>query len=208
MAPWPTPGYPELRSGAGILIFPNAASTGLLIGAVFLDTPFPDFLGLLPGNYTGANPSAIPSGLPSTTVSAGAPPFSGTPNVPTFTSSSHYAPLPDPSAYGSTSGHGQVQNTAHMQVPSQGQPHAQVHVRGNSPAHTMHAYHQNFAMNSANVGDFSNQIQTQYYNKSQMDGFPGDAALRAALAAAPFDWSVFEDTDGSGSTSPGSTRTW
>ncbi|OCB88537.1 hypothetical protein A7U60_g4352 [Sanghuangporus baumii] len=205
MAPWPNPGYAETRSGAGILVFPNAASTGLLIGAVFLDTPFPDILSLLPGDNTGASTSAIPSGLPSTVTTGGPPSLTSNLDFSTFASSSPYPPLPDPGAIDSTSG--QIQGQGQVQMVDQGQPQIQIHLHDDSPARSMQ--HQHFAMTSNAAGFSGGQTQTQNYTKSQMDGLLGDGALRAALATAPFDWSIFDETtDGSGSTSPGSTRTW
>ncbi|KAL5522407.1 hypothetical protein ACEPAG_8423 [Sanghuangporus baumii] len=202
MAPWPAPGYAETRSGAGILVFPNAASTGLLIGAVFLDTPFPDFLGLLPGDNTDASTSAIPSGLPSSVTTVGPPALTSNLGFSTFTSSSPFPPLPDPGAIDSISG--QIQGQGQAQMVNQEHPQVQIHLHDDSPAQYQH-----LAMTSNTAGFSGSQTQTQNYSKLQMDGFSGDGALRAALATAPFDWSIFDETtDGSGSTSPGSTRTW
>ncbi|EPQ54228.1 hypothetical protein GLOTRDRAFT_130607 [Gloeophyllum trabeum ATCC 11539] len=41
-APWNSPRLP----GAGILIYPNPSSSALLVGAIFLNSAFPDFLGI------------------------------------------------------------------------------------------------------------------------------------------------------------------
>lgn len=42
IAPWGTPALP----GAGMIIYPAQNSSSLLVGALFFDRPFPDFLGL------------------------------------------------------------------------------------------------------------------------------------------------------------------
>ncbi|TFK50144.1 hypothetical protein OE88DRAFT_1736414 [Heliocybe sulcata] len=47
-APW----LPASRlPGAGILIYPTPSSSGLLVGAIFLTSAFPDFLGITPALY-------------------------------------------------------------------------------------------------------------------------------------------------------------
>lgn len=51
IAPW---GTPALR-GAGMIIYPAQNSSSLLVGALFFDRPFPNFL--------GSSPSVIPFGL-------------------------------------------------------------------------------------------------------------------------------------------------
>ncbi|EJC98209.1 uncharacterized protein FOMMEDRAFT_143305 [Fomitiporia mediterranea MF3/22] len=189
IAPWPAPGFPETRTGAGILIFPSAASMGLLIGAVFLNTPFPDFMGLFSGG-AGGGPSAnaVPSGLP----------FAAPTSLDyTFAASPYGAPITDPNTGAGPNAPGSG--------PGAGpgpQQQGQVHYRGGSP--TYYTAQPSFAMAPGGANAY-------YSTKPQMDGFANanDGSLRAALAAAPFDWSMFDDTtDGSGSTSPGSTRTW
>ncbi|KDQ57273.1 hypothetical protein JAAARDRAFT_107789, partial [Jaapia argillacea MUCL 33604] len=45
VAPW---NAPDRFSGAGILLFPTQASSGLLVGAIFLQTGFPPFVGSTP----------------------------------------------------------------------------------------------------------------------------------------------------------------
>ncbi|TDL18797.1 hypothetical protein BD410DRAFT_792982 [Rickenella mellea] len=41
LIPWNSPGR---LSGSGIIVFPTSTATGLLVGAVFLNSPFPDFV--------------------------------------------------------------------------------------------------------------------------------------------------------------------
>jgi len=60
IAPW---NDPERLPGAGILLFPTASSTALLVGVIFLESPFPDFL----VDPLRQNASAIPTGLPAST---------------------------------------------------------------------------------------------------------------------------------------------
>ena len=120
---------------------------------------------------------------------------------------SSFAPPPGPLGSGqgqepATMGHthanvyeyGQGHGQGYGQAYGSGRP-AHVHIRDSSPP---------------GVQQFAQPLAAAAVQKPpQMEGYGGDGALRAALAAAPFDWSVFDDTtDGSGSTSPGSTRTW
>ena len=58
MAPWAEHGG---LTGSGIIILPTTSSDGLLVGAIFLDEPFPDFL----FSDTSRPSTAIPAGLPS-----------------------------------------------------------------------------------------------------------------------------------------------
>lgn len=58
VAPWNDPNRPV---GSGILLLPTTSSTGLLVGAIFLDEPFPDFI----FNDASHPATAIPAGLPS-----------------------------------------------------------------------------------------------------------------------------------------------
>ncbi|KZT29844.1 hypothetical protein NEOLEDRAFT_1127723 [Neolentinus lepideus HHB14362 ss-1] len=47
-----SPWHPANRlPGAGILIYPTPSSNGLLVGAIFLTSSFPDFLGATPALY-------------------------------------------------------------------------------------------------------------------------------------------------------------
>ncbi|KLO13721.1 hypothetical protein SCHPADRAFT_349891 [Schizopora paradoxa] len=76
IAPW---NDPERLPGAGILLFPTTSSTALLVGVIFLNSPFPDFL----SDPLRQNASAIPTGLPASTPG----PFSSSQMFPSSTSS-------------------------------------------------------------------------------------------------------------------------
>ncbi|KIP06340.1 hypothetical protein PHLGIDRAFT_119048 [Phlebiopsis gigantea 11061_1 CR5-6] len=68
--PWNTPG--PLSAGAGIIIFPTGSSRNLLVGALFPDTTFPEFIG---------SPSLIPRSIPYSPTSGHDPFDPAPPNI-------------------------------------------------------------------------------------------------------------------------------
>ncbi|KAK1230585.1 hypothetical protein PQX77_006322 [Marasmius sp. AFHP31] len=66
-----SPSGPSAGSGAGLLIYPVPTSTAMLLGAVFIAEPFPDFV------YSAQNPP-----FPYTAMSPGGSGYRGEPSVP------------------------------------------------------------------------------------------------------------------------------
>lgn len=158
MTPWSNS---DVLVGSGILILPNMSSTGLLIGAVFLQGAFPNIL-------FSASPrprDAIPSGL------AIAQPFTS--------------------------------------------------VMVSSSSHSQSATRQNVPQGASAHDDSTQSLMNQrlmqsgfHYHSSIPKAYSDEPlsptmVLRQTLAGAVLDPFLLDDTtDGSGCTSPGSTRTW
>lgn len=61
VAPW---NASDRLPGAGIVLFPTQMSTNLLFGAIFLTSPFPDFVTMSPTMSFSPSPTLIPSRQP------------------------------------------------------------------------------------------------------------------------------------------------
>lgn len=150
----------DVLVGSGILILPNQLSTGLLIGAVFLQDAFPDILSSGPPRPRHAIPSGVTMAVP--------------PSSFVVSASSQSQSIVRQVSQGS-SAHGPPGHSRASQQLVQNESHY--------PSGNMKAY--------------SDELCSP------------TAMLRQNLANAAFDPFVFEDTtDGSGCTSPGSTRPW